>query len=180
MTGSSSHDKSRADTLAPGKTALVASLPVIGASTPVNTDLLSCSIADVLRLIREDLVMDMVLITTHIGDEVVVSHAVTAPKIANIEGLSHPKELSICQRVLEGRLPPVIPDIVALKQTHEVPLTPIVPAAFMAAPVVLGNGKRYGVLCCLRSTPMLELDERHFRRLQMAAQHIARLVDEAG
>ena len=36
-------------------------------------DLLRQSIAEVLRLIREDLVMDMVLITIHAGDNVTVS-----------------------------------------------------------------------------------------------------------
>jgi hypothetical protein len=110
----------------------------------------------------------------------VVSHAAAATEECNIEGLSHPRELSICQRVLEGRLPAVIPDMAALKQTYDVPPTPVVPAAFMAVPVVLSCGRHYGVLCCLKSTPMLELDERHHRRLQMSAQHIARLVDEAG
>lgn len=143
-------------------------------------DLLRQSIGEVLRLIREDLVMDMVLITIHMGDNVTVSQATTAAEEATIEGMSHASDQSICQRVLDGRLPAVIPDVAALKHTHDVPVTPIVPGAFMAVPILLSGGERYGVLCCLRSTPMLELDQLHLRRLQMSAQHIARLVDEAG
>lgn len=180
MTINPSHDKQHADILASACSVLVASLPVVGATAKDDSDLLNRSIVDVLHLIREDLAMDMVLITIHIDDQVVISHAATAAEENNVEGLSHPRELSLCQRVLEGRLPAVIPDMATLKQTHDVPPTPIVPAAFMAVPVVLSCGKHYGVLCCLKSTPMPELDELHHRRLQMSAQHIARLVDEAG
>lgn len=153
---------------------------VIGAITKPESDLLNQSILEVLRLIRSDLAMDMVLVTMHVDDNVVISHAATAPEDPDVVGMSHPRELSICQRVLEGRLPAVIPDMAALEQTHEVPLNPIMPAAFMAVPVVLRSGERYGVLCCLKSTPAFELDECHHRRLEMSAQHIARLVDEAG
>jgi hypothetical protein len=165
----------------PSSQAVLDALPlVIDATTEPASDLLSQSILEVLRLIREDLAMDMVLVTMHMDDDVVIRHAATSPKEPNVEGMSHPRDLSICQRVLEGRLPAVIPDMAALKQTHDVPPTPIVPAAFMAVPVVLASGRRYGVLCCLKSTPMLELDECHRRRLEMSAKHIARLVDEAG
>lgn len=143
-------------------------------------DLLRQSITEVLRLIREDLVMDMVLITIHAGDNVTISHAATASEEATIEDMCHASDQSICQRVLEGRLPAVIPDFAALRQTHDVPVTPVVLGAFMAVPILLSSGVRYGVLCCLKSTPMLELDELHLRRLQMSAQHIARLVDDAG
>ena len=180
MVSDSSTGDEQADCLPSGQIPLDALPLVIDANAKPATDLLSQSILEVLRLIREDLAMDMVLVTMHIGDDVVIRHAVTASEEPIVEGMSHPKDLSICQRVLEGRLPSVIPDMEALKQTHDVPPTPIVPAAFMAVPVVLASGRRYGVLCCLKSTPMLELDAFHHRRLEMSAQHIARLVDEAG
>jgi hypothetical protein len=153
---------------------------VIDANPEPTSDLLSQCIRDVLRLVREDLAMDMVLVTMSIGEDVVISHSDATPEKTSVEGMLHPRERSICERVLDGRLPAIIPDMAALKRTHDVPATPIVPAAFMAVPVVLSSGRRYGVLCCLRSTPMLELGECHHRRLKMSAQHIARLVDEAG
>ena len=180
MAGNSSEGEKHPDVKASDSSNQVALPSVTSAPGPGGKDLLRQSIAEVLRLIREDLVMDMVLITIHMGDNVTVSQATTAAEEATIEGMSHASDQSICQRVLEGRLPAVIPDLAALKRTHDVPVTPVVPAAFMAVPILLSGGVRYGVLCCLRSTPMLELDELHFRRLQMSAQHIARLVDEAG
>jgi hypothetical protein len=145
VTRNPSHDTQCADILASDPVALVTSLPVIGATAKDDPDLLNRSIADVLQLIREDLAMDMVLITIHVEDQVVVSQAAAAAEECNIEGLSHPRELSICQRVLEGRLPAVIPDVAAFKNTHDVPPTPVVPAAFMAVPVVLSCGRHYGV-----------------------------------
>ncbi|RYE72488.1 MAG: GAF domain-containing protein [Oxalobacteraceae bacterium] len=179
MTRNPSHGQGHA-VKAPDPTAWITSAP--GNVTPPESseDLLRRSITEVLRLIREDLAMDMVLITIHVGDTVVISHAAAACEEANIIGVSCASDSSICERVLEGRLPAVIPDMAALKRTHDVPVTPIIPAAFMAVPIVLSCGTRYGVLCCLNSTPMLELEQRQHRRLQMSAQHIARLVDDAG
>lgn len=180
MVSDSSIGDGQADCLPSGHVSLDTLPLVVGETTTPATDLLNQSILEVLRLIREDLAMDMVLITMHIDDDVVIAHAATAPEESDVEGMRHPRELSICQRVLDGRLPAVIPDMAVLKKTHDVPPTPIVPAAFMAVPVVLASGRRYGVLCCLKSTPMRELDVCHYRRLEMSAQHIARLVDEAG
>lgn len=153
---------------------------VIGATAAQEANLLDLGIAEILRLMKEDLVMDIVLVTTHAGDHVVVSHATVLPGEDSIVGMSHPQEESICQRVLQGRLPAVMPDVAALAQTRDIPQTPIVPGAFMAAPVVLSCGRLYGVLCCLKFTASPDLDERHYQRLKMSAQHIARLVDEAG
>ena len=180
MVSNSLHDEKNSE-LVPPSTISMDLLPlVVGTVSKPTSDLVSKSVMEILRLIREELAMDMVLITMHVDDDVVITHAATAPDEPSVKGMTHPKELSICQRVLEGRLPAVIPDMAALRQTHDVPPTPIVPAAFMAVPVILRSGTRYGVLCCLKSTPMPELDECHHRRLEMSAQHIARLVDEAG
>ena len=154
--------------------------PVIRPPSDEDTRLLDRGIGEILRLMREDLVMDIVLVTVHDGDDVVVRHATSCPGEAGIEGLTHPREESICQRVLQGRLPAIIPDVAALGRTHDVPRTPTVPGAFMAAPVVLKSGRLYGVLCCLNFEAMPDLDERHHQRLRMSAEHIARLVDEAG
>jgi hypothetical protein len=180
MAGNSSHEEGCSDRLSAGQVALDTLPLVVSATAKPASDLLNQSIREVLRLIREDLAMDMVLVTMHVDDDIVITHAATAPDEPNVEGMLHPRELSICERVLEGRLPAVIPDMAALKQSHDVPPTPIVPAAFMAVPVVLASGRHYGVLCCLKSTPMLELDACHHRRLEMSAQHIARLVNGAG
>jgi hypothetical protein len=61
-----------------------------------------------------------------------------------------------------------------------VPVTPVTPGAYMAAPVWLRSGALYGTLCCLNLAATPELGQRHHERLQMSARQIARLVNEAG
>jgi hypothetical protein len=156
-------------------------LPEIVRAVPdESTRLLDRAIVDILRLMRNELVMDIVFVARYEGDEVTVSHADSTPDNASIEGLSHPRNQSFCQRVLDGRLPPIIPDVAALRETHELPEVPVVPGAYLAAPVLLRDGSLYGTLCCLSFEPVPAMNELHYQRLQMSARQIARLVDEAG
>lgn len=125
MADHSSKDEEHFDVEAADPGNLVALPSVTNATGRNEKDLLRQSITEVLRLIREDLVMDMVLITIHVGDNVTISHATTAPEEATIEGMCHASDQSICQRMLKGRLPAVIPDLAALRRTHDVPVTSV-------------------------------------------------------
>lgn len=145
-----------------------------------DTSSLDRPIAAILGLMRDELVMDIVFISRMAGAHVIVSHASADAEHAGIQGLRHPRDQSFCQRVLDGRLPAMIPDVAALCSTHDVPATPVAPGAYMAAPILLQDGTLYGTLCCIGLTVARGLGERHHQRLQMSARQIARLVDEAG
>ncbi|RZI56813.1 MAG: hypothetical protein EOP14_05530, partial [Pseudomonas sp.] len=138
------------------------------------------SIVDILAVMRVELVMDIVFVSKVAGDAVMVTHSTFNPGETGIQGMSHPKTQSLCQLVLDGRLPAVMPDVAALRLTHDVPVTPVTPGAYMAAPVWLRSGALYGTLCCLNLAASPELGQRHYERLQMSARQIARLVNEAG
>jgi hypothetical protein len=144
------------------------------------TKSLDRSIEDILQVVRDDLAMDVTFVTKQAGDDGVVSHSTPGHGDMRLQGRSHPQHQSLCQRVLEGRLPAVMPDVEALRATHDVPALPMVVGAYMATPVWLSNGTLYGMLCCLSATVSRELDQRHYTRLQMSARQIARLVNEAG
>lgn len=138
------------------------------------------SIDDILRLIRRDLTMDMAFVTRLSGDLIVISHAAAGPSKTRIQGTTHPRHRSLCQRVLDGYLPAVMPDVEALRTTHDIPTLDLTVGAYMATPVWLRDGMLYGMLCCLRATASQELDQRHYQRLQMFAMQISRLVNNAG
>lgn len=138
------------------------------------------SIEDILKVIREDLVMDITFVTKQAGDDVAISHATPGPDGLRLQGMTHPKHQSLCQRVLEGRLPALMPDIEQLRATHDIPPLPLTVGAYMATPVWLRAGTLYGMLCCLNAAASREMDQRYYRRLQMSARQIARLVDDAG
>lgn len=138
------------------------------------------SIEDILTVIRQDLAMDITFVTKQAGDDVAISHATLGPDGLRLQGMTYPKHQSLCQRVLKGRLPAVMPDIERLRATHDIPPLPLAVGAYMATPVWLRAGTLYGMLCCLNAAASREMDQRHYRRLQMSAKQIARLVDDAG
>jgi two-component system chemotaxis response regulator CheB len=149
-------------------------------SGELRIESLDRSIVGILDMMREQLLMDIVLVTKKSGDDVVIIHSTDCVDDDSLEGVSIPKNQSLCQQVLNGHLPAVMPDVETMRLTHEVPATLAHVGAYMAAPVWLHNGDIYGTLCCLRSDSAPELDELQYRRLQMSARQIARLVNEAG
>lgn len=144
------------------------------------TKSLDRSVDDILCLMREELVMDITFVTKQAGEDVVVTHSSSSPDAFRIQGMSLPRHQSLCYQVLYGRLPAVMPDVQALRSTHDIPTLPMPIGAYMATPVWLSDGTLYGMLCCLRANVSQELDHCQYQRLQMAARQIARLVSEAG
>lgn len=142
------------------------------------TKSLDHSIEDILQVIRSDLGMDIVFVTKQVGNDIVISHSTPGPNDMRMQGMSYPKHQSLCQRVLDGRLPAVMPDVEALRLTHDLPVIPLIIGAYMATPVWLADGALYGMLCCLNAAVSRELDQRHHLRLQMSARQISRLVNE--
>jgi GAF domain-containing protein len=140
---------------------------------------LDSTITSILRLVREHLAMDVVFVAHYAGDLNVFTYADSGSLGMEIDGFSQARATSFCQRVLDGRLPCVMPDVPKLRQTHDVPDAPMPIGAYMAAPVLLQDGSLYGTLCCLSFEPRPELDERGYRRLNIAARLTARLIDEA-
>lgn len=143
-------------------------------------ELLDRSIADVLEVVREVLAMDLAFVSRQVWDATVISHVSAKPGEASVQGMARPLSESFCQRVLEGRLPAVVPDVPTLRTKHDVPATPIISGAYLTTPVLLQDGTLYGLLCCLSRTVSPDLNEVHHQRLEMSARQIARLVDEAG
>ncbi|UST52408.1 hypothetical protein NF681_02150 (plasmid) [Comamonadaceae bacterium OTU4NAUVB1] len=149
-------------------------------SGELRTESLDRSIVGILGVMREHFLMDIVFVTKKTGDEVVIIHSTDCRDDDSIEGMSFPKSKSFCQKVLDGDLPAVMPDVETMRLTHEVPASLSHVGAYMAAPVWLNSGELYGTLCCLSADSAPELDGIQYRRLQMSARQIARLVNEAG
>ena len=138
------------------------------------------SIVDILAVMRRELVMDIKFVSKEAGDAVMVSHATSHPSDVDTSGVFHPSNRSLCQLVLDGQLPAVMPDVQAMHLTRNVPDTSVAPGACLAAPILLRGGTLYGTLCCLNLAVSPELELRQYERLRMSARQIARLVNEAG
>ena len=137
------------------------------------------SVPEVLRLLREKMQMDMVFVSEFLDGERIFRYVDSEPEsVAPAPGDSDPLEETWCQRVVDGRLPPYIPD--ASKDPLSAPLEKKLPfrvGTFISSPIVLRGGEVYGTLCCLSYTPVNNSDSSDLKRLQYTAQLMAGKID---
>ncbi|RYF35383.1 MAG: GAF domain-containing protein [Comamonadaceae bacterium] len=137
-------------------------------------------IGRLLHLIREELEMDVAFVSEFVDGQRVLRHVDVGPGAEIVvPGLSHPLEDTLCQRVLDGRMPQVVPDLPELRKTIDLPEMPIAIGAHLSVPVQRQDGRVYGMLCCFSFDPDPSVGERHLKRLEMSARLAARLLDEA-
>ena len=66
------------------------------------------------------------------------------------EGESFPLDESYCKRVLDGRLPQVVPDAEREEATRDLRVTSEASmGSYCAVALVLSDGRLYGTLCCV-------------------------------
>ena len=133
-----------------------------------------------LHLIREELEMDVAFVSEFVDGQRVMRHVDAGPGAELVvPGFSQPVEDTLCQRVLDGRLPQLLTDLPELRKSMPLPEMPIAIGAHLGVPVQRQDGRVYGMLCCFSFDPDPSVGERHLRRLEMSARLAGRLLDEA-
>ncbi|RZI94231.1 MAG: GAF domain-containing protein [Variovorax sp.] len=138
------------------------------------------AVQDVLCLVREHLQMDVAFVSHFEGGRRVfrnVDQNVVPALIA--VGDSHPLEESLCQHIIDGRLPELVRDLSKVPTSAGLPTLPVRLGAHLNTTVVLRDGTVYGTLCCFSFAPNENLAERDLKRLRMAAGMVARLIDKS-
>jgi transcriptional regulator with GAF, ATPase, and Fis domain len=105
----------------------------------------------VLRDIRGGLQMDVAFVSQFSEDQLVF-RAIEgdAESFGWQEGESSPIDESYCKRVLDGRIPQVVPDAKDEDATKDLRVTSEADiGSYCAVPLVLSEGRLYGTLCCL-------------------------------
>lgn len=81
-----------------------------------------------------------------------------------------PLEATYCMRMVDGRLPGVVPDVVADARIGGLPITrDSGTGAYVGAPIRLPDGELYGTLCCIDPSARPQLSERHRELVQLLA-----------
>ncbi|MBS0426776.1 MAG: GAF domain-containing protein [Proteobacteria bacterium] len=137
------------------------------------------AVHEVLRLMREHLEMDVAFVShLHGGRRYFVTVDTRAGAEVIVVGESSPAEESFCQRVIDGRLPACVQDVRLLPDAAELPPTAFDIGSHLSTPVVLSDGSIYGTMCCFSFQAARPLVERDLKRLRMAADLAARLIDQ--
>ncbi|MCY7374319.1 MAG: EAL domain-containing protein [Spirochaetaceae bacterium] len=137
------------------------------------------SIDALLETARQQLDMDVAFVAEFVGDTRVMRHITANCPIVTRPGDSEPLEGTYCKKIVDGKLPNVIPDSAANAVAAAIPATVDARiAAYVGVPVVFRNGRVFGTLCCLQRTPNPELSHRDAAVLTVIAKAVSELLEE--
>lgn len=142
------------------------------------------SLDRLLHAIRRHLGMDVAFISEFQDGRRFFRHVeIGESPLAIRPGDSDPAEDSYCLRVVDGRLPELIPDACINVEALTLPATRAVPVgAHLSVPIRLADGRVYGTFCCFSHAPNPTLTARDLNVMRvfsdMAADQIQLDLDQ--
>lgn len=132
----------------------------------------------ILKTIRSHLGMDVAFASEITQGEVVIRHLDIEPDGPLHVGQHFPAEDSYCQRVLDGRLPQLIPDTAANPEAAILACTATMPVgAHLSVPIRLSDGRIYGTFCCFSYSADRSLNQRDLQTIRAFAELAAAEID---
>ena len=146
------------------------------------SDRTPAAIEDMLRGVREALQMDVAFISEFSEDRLVFRVVEgDAESFGWREGEGFPIDESYCKRVLDGRIPQVVPNAKREDATRDLRVTSEADiGSYAAVPLVLSDGRLYGTLCCLSHEPDPWLRERDLGLMQRTARWLVEQLERHG
>jgi GAF domain-containing protein len=138
------------------------------------------SVGDMLNLIRDTLDLEVVFVGEFVDKERVFRHVSKREGVALIEvGASHPLDVSLCWRIANGNFPYLACSVRDLIEEYELPPLYSALGGHVGVPVRLSDGRLYGSLCGFSTKACPHLHAQDVKRMEIAAQAIARLLAQA-
>jgi GAF domain-containing protein len=139
-------------------------------------------IVHMLSEVRRALRMDVAFVSEFAGDELVFRALEgDAESFGWQEGESFPLDESYCKRVLDGRIPQVVPDAGREDATRDLRVTTEADiGCYCAVALVLSDGRLYGTLCCVSHEPDPWLRERDLSLMDRTARWLVSDLERRG
>jgi len=138
------------------------------------------SVPDILRAVRRHLKMEVAFVSEFVDQQRVFRYVDSNwSKCPLHAGASSSLETSYCQRVVDGRLPELIPDAkinptaADLSGTFSIPI-----GAHISVPIVLPDGSVYGTFCCFSRTADFTLNQRDLSLMRLLADIAGKIIDK--
>jgi GAF domain-containing protein len=140
------------------------------------------TVEQLLSTVREAMEMDVAFVSEFAGDQLIFRALEgDAESFGWREGEGLPLGESYCKRVLDGRIPNVIPDARSEDQTKDLWLTTEADiGSYVAVPVVRSDGRPYGTLCCVSHRADPRLRERDLGLMEGIAREVSRQLKREG
>ncbi|MET1023649.1 MAG: EAL domain-containing protein [Pseudoxanthomonas sp.] len=137
------------------------------------------NIEQILRAVHDHLKMDVSFISEFGTRDRVFRQVINdGGRVALRAGDSMPLDAGYCLRVVQGRIPQLIPDTARVPAALELPETKALPiGSHMSVPIILTDGRVYGTFCCFGYTARMDLDERDLHMMRAFAQLLAIQVE---
>ena len=139
-------------------------------------------IEEMLSAVREVLDMDVVFVSEFAGERMIFRALEgDAESFGWEEGEGFPIDESYCKRVLDGRIPRVVPDAKGEDATKDLRVTSEADiGSYAAVPLVLSDGRLYGTLCCVSHTPDPWLRQRDLGLMERVARQLIEQLERHG
>ena len=138
----------------------------------------STSVDQLLDIARRHLGMDVAWVSKFSADtQVFESVAEAVPGLGPVPGSTEPLQGSYCVRVLDGRLPAVVPDARADPRTRDLAVTDSLHiGAYVGVPLQVRSGETRGMLCCVARSGQRLVSEEDLRLLELVGEVIGLLL----
>lgn len=156
--------------------AAAAGLAGLSSSSPASRP----SLDRMLQAIRRHMGMDVAFISQfQDGRRFFRQVEIGESSLAIKPGDSDPLEESYCLRVVDGRLPELIPDACINIEALKLAATRAVPVgAHLSVPIRLSDGSVYGTFCCFSHTPNMTLTERDLNVMRVFSDMAASQIQQ--
>ena len=140
------------------------------------------TIEDMLRDVRQALQMDVAFVSKFSKDQLVFRKLEgDAESFGWREDTSFPIDESYCKRVLDGRIPQVVPDAKREEATKDLRVTSEADmGSYCAVALVLSDGRLYGTLCCVSHEADPWLRERDLGIMERTARWLVEQLERRG
>ena len=136
---------------------------------------------DLLHNVRVLLAMDIAFVAEFVdGQKVFRQLDAAEDEILPVqEGDSASLEMTLCQRVVDGRLPQLLNDAKSVPELRELKIAKTLDiGAYLSTPVVLRCGTVYGTLCCISHSARSALGNKQIDALRHVAKIIGAELDK--
>lgn len=139
-------------------------------------------ITETLQSVRRLLGMEVAFVSEFLRGERIFRYLDADARNCPIEvGDADPLEQTFCQRVVDGRLPPMMVDARLNAEALSLPVTRALPVGgHVGVPVSLPDGRLFGTFCCFSRHAMPRLDERDLGTMQLVAEFLGKLISRVG
>lgn len=153
-------------------------IPGLMANISASPEFAADSVSRVLHVIRSHLGMDVAFVSEFSGGRRIYRYIDAASEAPIKVGDSNPLEESHCQRVLDGRLPELIPDMAAVPAAMALPVTAALSVgSHLSVPIRLRSGRIYGTFCCFSFAPDRSLNARDLSMMRAFAELTANEIE---